>query len=194
MGTYLNVGCGTHYAQGWVNTDVSRDELTTPDIVVDPTKPYPFEDNHFDAIYLGHVLEHVAWWAVPDFLADMKRIAKPGAEILIVGPDVVKTIQRWAQKLEPWWLVMSALEHQDFVVPGAEPARGGASHHWNCHHDRVWQLLTDAGFDEIKNMFNRIPNDPTGTSWTDVKTKITWPVVGKYYWQFAISCKAPLSK
>ena len=30
----LNVGCGTHYIDGWVNTDVWEDHSTTPDVLV----------------------------------------------------------------------------------------------------------------------------------------------------------------
>ena len=87
MGEYLNVGCGTHYATGWVNTDVWEDHGTKPDVLVEAGKPYPFEDNSFDAIFLGHVLEHMDWSDVGGFLEDMNRIAKPDAPVLAVGQD-----------------------------------------------------------------------------------------------------------
>ncbi|MFM9028074.1 MAG: methyltransferase domain-containing protein, partial [Bacteroidota bacterium] len=76
----LNAVCGTHYAHCLINTDVWDDGKTTkPDIKVEPNKPYPFEDNYFDAVFLGHVIEHIPWNQVQNFLYDMKRIAKPGA-------------------------------------------------------------------------------------------------------------------
>jgi len=80
----LNVGCGTHYAQGWVNADTWETDDTKPDVKVTPGQPYPFEDNTFDAIYMGHVLEHIPWLEVSTFLKDMQRIAKPNAPILKV--------------------------------------------------------------------------------------------------------------
>jgi SAM-dependent methyltransferase len=186
----LNAGCGTHYAQGWINTDTWDDGNTTrPDIRVEPGKPYPFEDNYFDAVFLGHVLEHIPWKEVPAFIADMKRIAKPNAPFLICGPDVFKTIKRWAKGEEPWEMVMSVMEHLDIEnhnVPGLD-WWDGAHHHWNCHHDRVLNLINNCGFSDVKDVADVIPKDPNGKSWND--EKIEWPVVGHYYWHFAISCK-----
>ena len=190
MAKYLNAGCGTHYAKGWVNTDVWEDELTKPDVVVKPGEPYPFGDNTFDAVYMGHVLEHISWSEVPAFLEEIKRISKPGARLLIVGPDVLKTIDRWAKKQEPWDMVLSVMEHQDInTQPGREHHWwDGATHHWNCHHERVWNLLTACGLKNVEDMYEQIPNNALGTSWHDKENNITWPVVGKYYWQFAIAC------
>ena len=186
----LNAGCGTHYAKGWVNCDVWQSETTKPDVVVKPDQPYPFPDGHFDAIYLGHVIEHIDWRSIPGFLLDMRRIAKPGAPLLIVGPDIVKAIQRWANGAEPWHMVMSTLEHQDFNwQPGRQTEFwDGATHHWNCHHERVWNILSDMGFHDLQDYFDVIPNSTQMTNWVDPSTGIDWPVVAKWHWQFAIHC------
>lgn len=186
----LNVGCGTHYADGWTNTDVWSDDTTKPDVVVESNKPYPFDDNTFDAAYLGHVIEHVPWPTLPTFLFDISRVLKPNAPMLFVGPDVHKTIKRWANNQEPWEMVLSTMEHQDV---NWQPDRthlwwDGAHHHWNCHEERVFSLLTKLGFTNITNVYNDIPNDPRGKTWFDPTTNILWPVVGKYYWQFALRC------
>ena len=186
----LNAGCGTHYAKGWVNTDVWASDTTKPDVVVAPGEPYPFEENYFDGVFLGHVLEHIPWPEVPAFLEDISRVVKPGAPILVVGPDVYKTIQRWKDGQEPWWMVESVLEHQD---RNWQPERegewwDGAHHHWNCHEARVEKLLNGIGFTNITNVYDDIPNDANGKSWHDAVTDITWPVVGKYYWQLAFRC------
>jgi SAM-dependent methyltransferase len=185
----LNAGCGTHYAKGWINTDVWDDGTTTkPDIRVEPGKPYPFEDDYFDAVFLGHVIEHIAWPEVIPFLLDMKRVAKPNAPFLVCGPDVLKTIKRWSEGLEPWEMVLSTMEHQDV---NTQPERehlwwDGASHHWNCHHSRVEKLLTQCGFAELKDVYDVIPKNTTGKSWKN--NEIEWPIVGHWYWHFAIMC------
>lgn len=186
----LNAGCGTHYANGWVNTDVWESDTTKPDVRVTPGKPYPFKDNTFDAVFLGHVLEHMKWEEVIPFLKDMQRIAKPNAPILVVGPDVYKTIKRWKENKEPWWMVESTMEHADMNF---QPDRehewwDGAAHHWNCHEDRVSNILKESGFTNITNVFNAIPNDPNRKSWYEPETFITWPVVGKHFWQLAFKC------
>lgn len=182
---YLNAGCGTHYAQGWVNTDVWESDTTKPDVKVTPGEPYPFEDNTFDAVFLGHVIEHIRWDAVPDFIKDMQRVAKPNAPFLLVGPDVYKTIQRWSEGVEPWWMIESVMEHADmnFQPDREEEWWDGAHHHWNCHEKRVETLLSGMGFNDITNVFSIIPNDPLGKAWVDPVTKIKWPVVGKFHWQ-----------
>lgn len=184
----LNVGCGTHYAQDWVNTDVVKTETTTPDVVIDPYCSYPFDDNTFDAVFLGHVLEHIPWERVHSFLLDMRRIAKPGAPFLVVGPDIYRTIHRWKDNVEPWETVASVLEHKEDAHLSAEGEWNGALHQWNCHHERVWELLSNAGFKQLEDYFDKIPNNALAKSWYEKKTKIRWPVVGKYHWQFAIKC------
>ena len=118
---------------------------------------------------------------------DMFRVAKKGAPILIVGPDVYRTIQRWHEGQEPWHMVVSTMEHQDVNF---QPGREGedwveAAHHWNCHEERVASLLTRLGKD-YTSYSHIIPNDANGKEWFDPVTNITWPVVGKYFWQFAL--------
>ena len=183
----LNAGCGTHYANGWVNTDVWESGTTRPDVKVSDKGPYPFEDNTFDAIYLGHVIEHLPWPEVVGFMKDMQRIAKPNAPLLVVGPDTHKTIKLWHEGTQPWSMVESVIEHQDvnFQPDRENEWWDGAHHHWNCHEKRVEGLLEGLGFTNIKNVFNDIPDNPQGTEWYEESTGITWPVVGKYYWQLA---------
>jgi SAM-dependent methyltransferase len=185
----LNAGCGTHYAEGWVNTDTWETADTTPDVKVEPGKPYPFEENTFDAVFLGHVLEHIPWKEVPAFLEDIRRITKPGAPVLVCGPDVHKTIKRWAQGQEPWEMVMSVMEHldvEDHNVPGLE-WWDGAHHHWNCHEKRVEKLLQITGFTDITSVCDVIPKDTAGKNWEN--EGINWPVVGHWYWHFAFLCR-----
>ena len=184
----LNAGCGTHYAEGWVNTDVWESDTTKPDIKVGPGEPYPFEENTFDAVFLGHVLEHIDWTLVPPFMDDISRIVKPDAPILIVGPDVYKTINRWHNGHEPWHMVESVLEHQDI---NWQPERehewwDGATHHWNCHAGRVGSLLERMDFKEVQDISDKIPD---GNRWNDPAVKgLTWPIIGMARWQFAIRC------
>ena len=136
---------------------------------------------------MGHVLEHIPWLEVYAFLKDMQRIAKPNAPMLTICPDVYKTINLWNQGKMPWWLVESVLEHAEVAPENSQDVEwwAGATHHWNAHEKRVENLIHNLGFTNIENVFNLIPNDAAGKSWHDDKTNVTWPVVGKYYWQLA---------
>lgn len=188
----LNAGCGTHIADGWVNTDVWSDGTTRPDVVVEYGKPYPFPDDHFDATYLGHVIEHIPWNEVPGFILDMCRITKPGAPILIVGPDVIKTLNLWKANIEPWHMVLSTMEHQSVHYhPGSDDEVWyGAAHHWNCHNERVMTLLNSLNL-PFEDVYTKIPNNPGAKTWFDSESAITWPVVGKHHWQFALKITNP---
>lgn len=185
----LNAGCGTHYADGWVNTDIWQSDTTHPDICVEPGKPYPFKQDEFDAVFLGHVLEHMPWDSVQDFLLDIKRIAKPEAPILVTGPDVYKTIARWKTDDEPWFMVESVLEHQDFNwQPGRQHEWwDGAAHFWNCHETRVQNLLENLKFSDVQVLSDEVPS---GDAWPDpLHGDLIWPIIGKAPWQFVIRCK-----
>tara|TARA_R110000803_G_scaffold37598_13_gene81114 strand:- start:15249 stop:15902 length:654 start_codon:yes stop_codon:yes gene_type:complete len=201
---YLNVGCGTHYIEGWVNTDVWEDHeskhQTTPDVLVHMDEPYPMEDNTFDAIYLGHVLEHIPWPKVGVFLNDMKRIAKNGAPILAVGPDVHKTIKRWAENHEPWDMVVSTMEHQDIesqihhmspdgkFLPKSHPEWwDGAAHHWNCYEGRLEHVMLTHFYNvEVYSKYVEQGLPGNRVNWYDDRTNIRWPVVGYWWWQCAV--------
>lgn len=145
--------------------------------------PFPFPASEFDAVYLGHVLEHHPWNDLPSFLDGVRRVAKPGAPILIVGPDVHRTLLRWKAGSEPWEMVESVMEHQN--LPGSA-GWTEAAHHWNCHQDRVHGLLTHLAWDPVLDYSDIIPNDVNMTSWADSTNGIVWPVVGKWHWQFAV--------
>lgn len=167
---WLNVGCGTHRAPApWLNTDIVESDSTNPDLVVTPEDPFPFPAETVQRAMLGHVMEHVPLADMPGFLSELFYVLEPGAEILVVGPDVYRTIKLWAEKREPWFLVESVLEHAAYPGTTDWP---GALHHWNCHEERVVEMLGLAGFDQVK----ALASPPDG-----------WPVVGWAEWQCCVS-------
>jgi ubiquinone/menaquinone biosynthesis C-methylase UbiE len=95
---------------------------------VDPDRPLPFDDNHFDAGYSWSVFEHVA--DVEAALAEVHRILKPGAPFFLqIEPFYASPFGSHLKRLidEPWaHLLMDedsylnrALEAKD-TVPEAE--------------------------------------------------------------------------
>ncbi len=79
----LNLGCGEHKKEGYVNLDWSV--LNTPDIVHDlNTVPYPFEDNSFELVEIFHVLEHLDKpFAI---MREIHRILAPGGTLHVKVP------------------------------------------------------------------------------------------------------------
>lgn len=166
--TYLNIGCGTHRAPSpWLNVDVHHDELHRPDLLTDPTEPFPFDDGSAERIYLGHVLEHVKLDDLPYFLHEARRTLADDGELLAVGPDVYRTLRLWREGSEPWEMVCSVMEHAAYPGTTDWPQ---ALHQWNCHEERVVEMLSYAGFEPTQ-----LDSPPEG-----------WPVVQWSAWQFCV--------
>lgn len=167
----LNVGCGEFYAEGWVNTEW-QDQYRHDVLITDPHDSFPFPTEHFDLVYMGHVLEHVPYDDVPAFLQQARQVLKPGGRIMVVGPDVYKAIRMWKLGWVDWDLVTRCLEsHHDLSTTDR--------HHWNCDSERVAGMLRRAGFTDIVQhdlMQGHIPD---------------WPIVGYDGWQCAVEATKP---
>ncbi|MDA0185147.1 class I SAM-dependent methyltransferase [Solirubrobacter phytolaccae] len=82
-GPILDVGCGNAKYEGATGIDISAD--TQADIVADLNEfPYPLEDDTYAQILCQDVLEHVK--EPLKFMAELHRVAKPGARIHIRTP------------------------------------------------------------------------------------------------------------
>ena len=79
----LNIGCGPHPLEGYVNVD--KVAFPGVDVVMDlDNPPYPFESATFDQVRAMAVLEHVH--DVAPVMEELARIMKPGATISIKVP------------------------------------------------------------------------------------------------------------
>jgi len=146
---WLNVGCGSFRAPPpWLNLDCHDGDGVHPDEVVDPDRPLAtYPDNRVDRVYMGHVLEHIPWPDVPAFLADIHRALRPGGEICVVGPDILRVLKRWKEDLDPegWDLIESILENPwdrcygetGYGLIYEEPRWKHSRHWWNCYEARV---------------------------------------------------------
>jgi predicted SAM-dependent methyltransferase len=175
----LNVGCGPHYAEGWVNVDVTQSDEHNihPDVLVEAGAPLPFDADSFDLVYLGHVLEHVPWDQVHKLVEDVARVVKPGGRIGIVGPDSKRTLDMWRRGEAPDWLVDAVLEDDvAYMTPGQWD---GARHQWNCHEARVLLLLERHGYQARPLVL------------TDSADMGDWPLVSDVAWQFGVEVQVP---
>lgn len=82
----LNVGCGRRFHSSWTNIDL---ESYTPSVTQhDITQGLPFLDNHFDAVYHSHVLEHLDPRDGEKLLSECYRVLRPGGVLRIVVPNL----------------------------------------------------------------------------------------------------------
>lgn len=78
----LQFGCGNEKMEGYVNCDISKE--VNPDVVMDITEKFPFEDNSVKEIIMTHVLEHTP--KPLDVLKEIYRVCEDNAIIKIRVP------------------------------------------------------------------------------------------------------------
>lgn len=155
----LNVGSGDHPARRpWINADAWPD--AHPDVVAD-IRQLPYTTGTVDAVYCGHVLEHLDYDdGVSEALAELGRVLAPDGRLCVVGPDLDR-IDRAATP-ELW----------EDTRYGARRWPGDA-HLWACTAVRLLAAVTAAGF--------TARTVPITSPLLD-----EWPVVSRIGWQCAI--------
>jgi SAM-dependent methyltransferase len=94
----LNVGCGVHFHSHWVNLDV---QARSPEVMdFDVRRPLPYAPRTFDMVYHSHVLEHLPRESAPAFIADCRRVLKPGGVLRIVVPDLEQIARHYLRQLD----------------------------------------------------------------------------------------------
>lgn len=175
---WLNIGCGPHYADGFCNIDVHSGDGNHPDVVVPLTNKILVPDGSLDRVYAGHVLEHIPWDNCVEFLRNIRRALKPGGELLVVGPDLRRTLDLWKDGALDWHMVDAVWESDDaFMISDSVIAWEGARHRWNCTEERVVALLECAEFSTIEHRC--IQNELVG----DLRD---WPIVAYTNWQLSV--------
>lgn len=140
----LNLGCGTHTSSGCINLDWSPQarlrrsrvgqwvapvllsgerlrafrEAKGAIVVHDLRKGIPAATGTIDAVYHSHVLEHLDREAVPSFLAEIRRVLKPGGIHRVVVPDFELACRKYLSHVELSVIDPTARERHDSVVAG----------------------------------------------------------------------------
>lgn len=81
----LNLGCGGHLLEGWVNADFAYQKGIT---YVDARRPLPFEAQTFSLVYSSHMLEHLGRAEARQLVREVFRVLRPGGVARIVVPDL----------------------------------------------------------------------------------------------------------
>ena len=127
---FINVGCGTHPINGWINYDFNvfiffakistlriflnrlkyipegykkfMDQVVKEDIrFANAGKYIPEKDNSVHVLYSSHMLEHLDREETDVFLSESKRVLVPDGIIRIVVPDFEKLIENYQKNKNP---------------------------------------------------------------------------------------------
>ena len=152
---HVNLGCGDHRAPApWVNVD--QYSGVHPDIVASITD-LPFADGSVDAIYCGHVLEHLTLDEVPVALREIRRVLSGRA--CFVGPDYDRALADPEHHV-----LLDSIKHGGNRWPGDK-------HQWTSTGTLALELIAEVFPDAEEKDIYMLPE---------------WPVVTPTTWQFAI--------
>lgn len=154
----VNLGCGDHYQDGWVNYD--RSPSVKCDVRYDVRLGLPYEDHSVPRIYAGHFLEHLSLDDVAIVLAEVARVLAKDGEFMVVGPDYTRALSRG----EP-----------EAILEGIRGGAGrweGDTHQWTATGALTRQAL--GPFFHVTEV--------------DIMDTQGWPVVSRIGWQCAFLC------
>lgn len=93
----LNLGCGARYHPAWINLDLAPVDASVRRF--DVTRPLPFANATFDAVYHSHLLEHLPREDAAPFLCECRRVLRPGGVLRIAVPDLEAIVRLYLQAL-----------------------------------------------------------------------------------------------
>lgn len=99
----LNWGCGSHVAEGWINTD--RKDGRGIDLSCDIRDGLPIESNSIDYAVSIHALQEVAYPELVPTLCELRRVLRPGAPLRLVLPDLNKAIAAYQRGDRDYFLI-----------------------------------------------------------------------------------------
>jgi SAM-dependent methyltransferase len=167
----LNLGCGVHVADGWINIDnspnarlaklpwlrwllwkvrVISDEhyrVVWPGSMTirDLSKPLPFADCSIDFVYSSHFLEHNSRGEGEQLVAEIHRVLKPGGLVRIVVPDLEFGARRYLDALSARSNAsQAAADFLDWLQLGRRDLRD--PHLWMYDAASLKAMLIRAGF------------------------------------------------
>jgi predicted SAM-dependent methyltransferase len=96
----LNIGCGRVAHPAWINYDLEQVSDCPHVRVHDLRTGIPEADGSIDAVYSSHVLEHLTPEEAIPFLAEQRRVLKPGGVLRIVVPDLEAICRNYCTQLD----------------------------------------------------------------------------------------------
>lgn len=180
MNRRLNIGCGTSPTSGWINYDNSIslvlarmprlmvkalrysglisalsvdfiEKCRRSEIKRGPALAIPEVTGSVDVIYSSHMMEHLDRREVRLFLAECRRVLKPGGRLRLVVPDLEARVKRYMESKDADHLIDSFIFDLDkprgFRAWVLRSVTGGREHHWMYDGLSLSKLVRECGFE-----------------------------------------------
>jgi predicted SAM-dependent methyltransferase len=83
----LQLGCGPHYLDGWLATDLAPQDLGKA-AFLDVRRKFPFPDAKFDFIIAEQLIEHLSFPAAQHMLRECHRVLRQGGTLRVSTMDI----------------------------------------------------------------------------------------------------------
>jgi predicted SAM-dependent methyltransferase len=181
----VNVGCGASPTPGWVNFDNSfsvkaaRWPLIVPALVrlrviglqsarlarvadsrniqfANATARIPCTSSSVSAVYSSHMIEHLDRGEARAFLAEVRRILRPGGVVRIAAPDIARLVQKYLATGDADGFIAAThmgLNRPADIMAWMKWVLVGPRHHlWMYDGHSLAKLLREAGFADVAIM------------------------------------------
>lgn len=92
----LNLGCGEHKIDGFINIDCVKQGRVQPDLVHNfVTERLPYEDKSVDQIWMIHCLEHIEMYHWQCLFEEILRVLKDNGSLTLSYPEFKECAQRF---------------------------------------------------------------------------------------------------
>lgn len=181
----LHLGCGLTTPEGWLNVDgsfqvvlarrpwlkrilvssgiLNRTQAAIPwkptVVRLDLTRPLPYPEACFGAVYSSHLLEHLYYDQALALLKECRRVLRPGSVCRVVVPDLEALVGEYARHKSAGDANAANRLMEAMMLHDKGPKRGilGLFYRITAFHQHKWmydaaslqQIFSDAGFDAV---------------------------------------------
>ena len=92
----LNLGCGRHKKEGYINIDIKDSKGCEPDVLAD-CRNLPYKKNTIDVIESYHLIEHLTKQEAIEAVQHWYNLLKPGGTLIIECPNILGICKKFVE-------------------------------------------------------------------------------------------------
>ena len=122
----------------------------------DATHRIPEDDGSVSVVYSSHMLEHLDQFEASRFLAEARRVLRPGGVLRLAVPDLARRIDKYAKNRDADEFMASLSIRPDNIRRKRDKVQflfvGDRHHRWMYDGASLAKLLESHGFEQVAEM------------------------------------------